>query len=125
MLVMEYVTQGLVLLVVLEHFYILVLEMFLWTTPRALKVFGFSKEFAKSTKAMAANQGLYNGFLATGLLIGALHGDDKFGFQIQFFCLSCILVAAIYGALTVKKSIIMVQGIPALLALSGLLLVSV
>ena len=65
---MEYIAIALVLLVAIEHVYILVLEMFLWTTPKALKVFGFSKGFAESTKALAANQGLYNGFLAAGLI---------------------------------------------------------
>ncbi|MCL1126996.1 DUF1304 domain-containing protein [Shewanella surugensis] len=118
---MEYIVKGLVVLVVL---YILVLEMFRWTQPRTLKVFGMTPEFAESTKAFAANQGLYNGFLAAGLFWGLLHDNSDFGFQIQAFFLSCVLLAAIYGGLTVKKSILIVQGIPALLALCALMLVN-
>ncbi len=117
---MEYIAVVLVFLVAIEHVYILVLEMFLWTTPRALRVFGITRELAESTKAMAANQGLYNGFLAAGLFWGLFHNNSDFGFQIQVFFLLCILVAAIYGAATVKKSILVVQGLPALLALLAL-----
>ena len=71
---------------------------------------------------MAANQGLYNGFLAAGLFWGLLHSNAEFGFQIQVFFLLCVLVAAVYGAATVKKSILIVQGVPAVLALVSLLL---
>lgn len=119
---MEYIAVILVLLVAIEHVYILVMEMFLWTSPRTLKVFGLTKEFAESTKSLAANQGLYNGFLAAGLFWGLLHGNNNVGFQIQIFFLLCVLVAAVYGSRTVKKSILMVQGLPALLALGALML---
>ncbi len=119
---MEYVAIILVLLVAIEHVYILVLEMFLWTTPRALRVFGITHEFAESTKSLAANQGLYNGFLAAGLFWGLSHSNNDFGFQIQVFFLFCVLVAAVYGSMTVKKSILIVQGLPALLALLALFL---
>ena len=119
---MEILAKVLVALVAIEHIYILVLEMFLWTKPRTLKVFGLTAEHAEKTKAMAANQGLYNGFLAAGLIWGLIHSISEFGFQIQVFFLLCVIVAAIYGALTVKKTILFVQGLPALLALIVLVL---
>lgn len=118
---MEYVVNILVLIVALEHVYILVLEMFLWTKSRTRKVFGISKEFAESTQSMAANQGLYNGFLAAGLFWGLFHPNSAFGFQIQLFFLVCVLVAGIYGGYSVKKSIFFVQGLPAFLAIVALL----
>lgn len=112
----------LVALVALEHVYILALEMFMWTTPRAQKAFGTTKEFAQDTKSLAANQGLYNGFLAAGLVWGLLHPNDTFGFQLQLFFLICVGVAAVYGGMTAKRSILLVQGIPAFLAIIALLL---
>ncbi|WP_299263493.1 DUF1304 domain-containing protein [uncultured Psychrosphaera sp.] len=111
----------LVSLVAVEHIYILIMEMFMWTKPRTLKVFGLEKSFAEETKAMAANQGLYNGFLAAGLIFGLLHCNPVFGFQLQVFFLSCVLVAAVFGSFTVKRSILFVQGVPALLALLSVL----
>jgi putative membrane protein len=108
-------------LVALEHIYILVLEMFLWTTPRARRTFGTTPEFAQESRVLAANQGLYNGFLAAGLIWGLLHPDPQLGAQIQIFFLLCVLVAAIYGGLTAKRSILLVQGAPALLALLAVL----
>lgn len=113
---MSYLAKGLVLLVAIEHLYILVLEMFLWTTPRANKVFGVTPEFAEMTTALAANQGLYNAFLAAGLVWGLLHPNTKFGTQIKYFFLGCVMIAAVFGAMTVKPSILLVQGLPALLA---------
>jgi putative membrane protein len=119
---MDYLAIGLVLLVALEHVYILVLEMFLWTTPRAMKVFGMSQQEAENSKVFAANQGLYNGFLALGLFWGLLHPDANFSFQIQMLFLNCVLVAAVFGSITVKKSILIVQGVPALLAMMAVLI---
>lgn len=119
---MHYIPFILVLLVALEHIYILVLEMFLWLKPRTLKVFGIAQENAELLKTMAANQGLYNGFLAVGLLWGLLHPNEIFGQQIQIYFLLCVVVAAIYGGLTVKKSILIVQGLPAFLALCAVVL---
>jgi putative membrane protein len=110
----------LVSLVTIEHVYILIMEMFLWTKPRTLKVFGLEQEFAEQTKSMAANQGLYNGFLAAGLAFGLLHTNNEFGLQLQMFFLTCVLIAAVYGGLTVKRSILFVQGVPAFLALLSL-----
>ena len=114
---MAIVSLILVGLVALEHIYILVLEMFLWTTPRARRTFGTTPEFAQESRVLAANQGLYNGFLAAGLIWGLLHPDPRLGTQIQIFFLLCVLVAAIYGGLAAKRSILLVQGGPALLAL--------
>jgi putative membrane protein len=117
---MEIIALILVALVAIEHVYILVLEMFLWTGKRAQKAFGTTAEFAQETKVLAANQGLYNGFLACGLFWGLLHPNSQFGIQIQFFFLACVVVAAIYGSMTAKKSILIVQGMPALLAVIAL-----
>lgn len=114
---MDYLAVALVALVAIEHIYILILEMFLWTKPRTLKVFGLTAEFAQETKAMAANQGLYNGFLALGLIWGLLHNNLAIGFQLQVFFLSCVIIAAVFGCFTVKKSILLIQGLPALAAL--------
>ena len=118
---MTYFVKALVCLVALEHIYILVMEMFLWTKPRTLKMFGLTREFAEATTALAANQGLYNGFLAVGLLWGLLHPNNDFGLQLCVFFLLCILIAAIYGAVTVKRSILFVQGLPTFLALFGII----
>ncbi|MCX5206264.1 DUF1304 domain-containing protein [Streptomyces sp. NBC_00237] len=105
----------------LLHVYILVLEMFLWTGPRARAAFGTTVEFAASTKAMAANQGLYNGFLAAGLLWGAF-ASDPVGFQVRVFFLACVAVAGLYGAATASRKILFVQTVPALVVLALVLL---
>ena len=107
--------------VALEHVYILYLEMFAWTTPRVQRIFGTTPDIARDSKVLAANQGLYNGFLAAGLLWGLAHPNAVTGTQVQIFFLSCVLVAAIYGGLTAKRSILWVQGGPALIALVTLL----
>lgn len=114
MLVLSLVMVG---LVAIEHVYILYLEMFAWTTRRVQRMFGTTPEFARESRALAANQGLYNGFLAAGLLWGLGHPDAAIGTQIQLFFLGCVLVAALFGGLTAKRSILWVQGGPALLAL--------
>lgn len=114
---MEILATIFVLLVAIEHYYILILEMFLWTTPKGLKTFGMTKAEAEVSKSLAANMGLYNGFLATGLLWGLLYTDSEIGVQIQLFFLVCILVVAVFGGMTAKRSILFVQGLPALLAL--------
>lgn len=106
-------------LVALLHIYFLVLEMFLWTKPAGRKAFGLSAEQAASTKVMAANQGLYNGFLAAGLLWGVALGDA--GVAIRVFFLACVLVAGVFGAATASRKILFVQGLPAAL---GLILVA-
>jgi putative membrane protein len=120
---MEYVSTILVALVAIEHAYILVLEMFLWEKNRTRKIFGLKKEDVKTTKIFAANQGLYNGFLSAGLIWGLVHPNVLTGTEIQLFFLSCVLIAALFGGFTVKKTIILVQGLPALLALGSLFFV--
>ena len=105
----------LVWLVALEHIYILVLEMFLWTKPVGLRAFGLSQEFAEQSAALAANQGLYNGFLAAGLIWGLIRRDD--GVPLRVFFLGCVVVAGVFGAMTAKPSILYVQAAPALIAL--------
>ena len=118
---MDTISKILVALVALEHVYILYMEMFLWTTPSVRKNFGTTEEFAKESKALAANQGLYNGFLAAGLAWGVVNPTAAFGHQIQLFFLVCVIVAAIYGSITAKRSILYVQGLPALIALIAVL----
>lgn len=107
----------LVSIVALEHLYILVMEMFLWTTARVRRTFGTTEAFARETKSLAANQGLYNGFLAAGLVWGLLYPTAAIAYQIQLFFLICVLIAALYGGVTAKRSILVMQGAPALLAL--------
>ena len=109
-----------VALIALLHVYILVLEMFLWTTPRGRKAFGLTADFASKTKALAANQGLYNGFLAAGLVWGLLHPVSEFAEQIQLFFLLCITVAGVYGGITAKPKIFFIQSVPALVAILAL-----
>jgi len=100
--------------VALEHLYFLVLEMFFWTKPLGLKVFGLSREQAENSKVLAANQGLYNGFLASGLIWGLI--SDRF--EITVFMLICVCIAGIYGSISTKKiKLFYVQAIPALIAL--------
>ena len=101
--------------VAIEHLYILVLEMFLWTKPAGLRAFGLTQEFAEQTAVLAANQGLYNGFLAAGL-IWALSKKDE-GTSLRVFFLACVIVAGVFGAITAKPSILYVQAAPALIAL--------
>ncbi len=120
---MDTLSKILVALVGLEHLYILYLEMFLWTTPRAMKSFGTTPEFANESKTLAANQGLYNGFLALGLLWSVIYPDAAVGHQIALFFLLCVIVAAIYGGITAKRSILLIQGAPALIAFIATLIV--
>ena len=107
-------------LVAAIHVYILILEMFLWTTPRGRKAFGTTPEFAAASKTLAANQGLYNGFLAAGLIWGLLLGPA--GKSVQLFFLGCVIVAGLYGAMTVGIKILFVQTVPAALAVAAILL---
>ena len=110
----------LVLLVALLHVYILVLEMFRWEAPRTRKIFGNDEEFAARTRVMAANQGLYNGFLAAGLFWGLLQGDA--GQSVILFFLLCVLVAGIYGAMTAMRRILYIQAVPAAVTILAVLL---
>jgi putative membrane protein len=114
---MIYIAKCLVLLVAALHIYFLLLEMFLWTRPLGLKTFGNTPQRAADTAVLAANQGLYNGFLAAGLIWSLIHPDAAIGFQIAVFFLLCVIVAGLYGGYSVSKRIIMVQALPAALAL--------
>lgn len=107
-------------LIALLHVYILVLEMFLWTKPAGLKAFNLSPEFAESTKTLGANQGLYNGFLAAGLIWGAISPDPV----VRLFFLACVGIAGIFGAITVGRKILFIQTIPAVIA-AGLVILSI
>ncbi len=102
------------------HFYILILELFLWETPRARAAFGTSPEFAKASKTLAANQGLYNGFLAAGLIWSLWMGDA--GRATVLFFLGCVVVAGIYGAATANKRILFIQAVPAAMTIFAWLL---
>ena len=104
-----------VAVVALLHAGFLVLEMVLWTTPTGRGIFGTTPEFAQASKALAANQGLYNGFLAAGLLWGLASGPAGHGAKIFF--LSCVVVAGLFGSATVSRRILAVQAVPAALAL--------
>lgn len=119
---MSLVANVVVALIALLHLYILVLEMFLWTTPRGRAAFGTDVEFAKASAALAANQGLYNGFLAAGLIWG-LVAADPVGFQAKIFFLVCIMLAGLYGAVTVNRRIAFIQTVPAAIGF-GLVLLS-
>lgn len=109
------VANIVVALVAALHLYFLVLEMFLWDKPLGLKAFGQTAESAAATKVLAANQGLYNGFLATGLIWGLILGAE--GLAVKTFFLACIVVAGIYGAATASKKILYIQALPALIGL--------
>ena len=114
---MLWIANLLVALVAALHVYFLILEMFLWTKPLGLKTFGNSQTKANDSAVLAANQGLYNGFLAAGLIWGLLQGVPAFAFQIKVFFLLCVIVAGIYGAVSVSQRILFVQAAPAALAL--------
>ncbi|WP_027549930.1 DUF1304 domain-containing protein [Bradyrhizobium sp. Cp5.3] len=116
------IANILVALVAALHTYFLILEMFLWDKPQGLKVFRNTPEKAEITKVLAANQGLYNGFLAAGLIWGLVHGNPAFAFQIKAFFLVCVIVAGAYGAATVSTRILIVQALPAAVALAALFL---
>lgn len=119
---MSIVADIFVVIVALLHVYFLVLEMFLWTKPLGLKTFRQTPTQAQSTAVLAANQGLYNGFLSAGLVWGLLHPNLEFSWQIKVFFLGCVIVAGIYGAFSVNKRIFFVQSVPAILGIIFLVL---
>lgn len=131
---MHLLATILVGLVAVEHLYFLYLEMFAWTKPSTRRVFGLTAEFAEASKSLAANQGLYNGFLVAGLVWGLLQSipfldllpearamNLAFGLQLKCFFLGCVIVAALYGAYSVKMRILYAQGFPAIAALAATL----
>ena len=99
------------------HLYIVYLEMVLWDTPQGRKAFNLTPEFSAASKVLAANQGLYNGFLAVGLLFALWQGDRN----MQLFLLACVAVAGLYGAMTVGKKILFIQTVPAAMAIAAVL----
>ena len=113
---MSTIANIVVALIALLHVYILVLEMFLWDKPAGLRAFGQSKAAATASKVLAANQGLYNGFLAAGLFWGLSLGAE--GNSVKIFFLSCVLVAGLYGAATVGRKILFIQAVPAAIGLA-------
>ncbi|MBX3620111.1 MAG: DUF1304 domain-containing protein [Rhizobacter sp.] len=115
------IAAVLVGLVALLHVYILVLEMFLWDTPKGRKVFNNTPEFSAASKVLAANQGLYNGFLAAGLAWSLWLGLGAAGRPVALFFLGCVLVAGVYGAATAARKILYVQALPAALAIAAVL----
>ena len=110
---MNILANILVVLVAVLHIGFLALEMFFWDHPIGRKRFGMTAEYSKASATLAANQGLYNGFLAAGLVWGLVSGD----FSIKIFFLVCVVIAGIYGGLTAKRSILYIQALPGLLAL--------
>jgi putative membrane protein len=119
---MAIVATILVALVALLHVYIMLLEMVWWDSPRGQKAFGLQPDFAKATKTLAANQGLYNGFLAAGLIWGLVHPDPAVAWQIKLFFLACVAVAGIFGAVTSSRKILFIQTVPAVIAIIALVL---
>jgi putative membrane protein len=114
---MSVIANILVAIVAALHVWFLILEMFLWTQPLGLKTFNQPLEKAKDSAVLAANQGLYNGFLAAGLVWGLVHPDPATGMEIKTFFLLCVIVAGAYGAMSVSRRILYVQAAPALVAL--------
>lgn len=117
---MSIAANVVIALIALLHVWFLILEMFLWTRPSGRRAFGLTAEFAEQSKALAANQGLYNGFLAAGLVWGLLLGNAGFG--VKVFFLGCVLAAGIFGGLTASRRILWIQAAPALLGLALILL---
>jgi len=117
---MNIAANVLIGLVAALHAYFLVLEMFLWDKPAGRKAFGLKQDFATETKVLAANQGLYNGFLAAGLVWGLLQGDA--GRPDKVFFLGCVIVAGVFGAATASRKILFIQALPAAVALAAVLL---
>jgi putative membrane protein len=113
--------SALVALVALIHVGILIMEMMLWETQPVRRIFGISPEFAANTRVLAANQGLYNGFLAAGLILALVRGIPGPGVELAHFILACVIVAGLYGAATVGRRIVFVQALPATLALIAVL----
>ena len=116
---MDILTTIAVSLVILLHIFFMVLEMFLWSKPFGGNTFGLTEQQSKQTASLAANQGLYNGFLAAGLLWGLVSTG---GFDALIFFLSCIIIAGIYGSVTAKSSILWIQAMLAAVAMSLVLL---
>lgn len=114
---MSLLTGIAVFLVAILHVWFMVLEMFLWTKPAGLRTFRMSPEHALATRTLAANQGLYNGFIACGLFLGVFLRDASIAHAFQIYFLGCVVVAGAYGAVTVSRRIFYIQSLPAIVAL--------
>jgi len=112
---MLWIARILVSIVAVEHLWFCVLECFLWNTPFGRRTFGTTAEFAASTASIMANQGLYNAFLAAGLVLGLLRGDDN----VVLFVLGCVVLAGVVGGATVKRSVLWLQALPAAIAFAA------
>lgn len=119
---MAAIITALIIYVIVFHIWAMILEMFLWTKPIGRKTFGLSKELAESSKALAANQGLYNGFLSAGLILSFFVANPDTALTLQIFFLAAVSLAGLYGAFTAKMSILFMQGLPAMIALALILL---
>jgi putative membrane protein len=115
---MTVITNLILIVIAILHLGFLGLEMFFWKHPLGRKIFGMTKEVSESSATLAANQGLYNGFLAAGLIWGVVSGE----FSVKLFFLVCVLIAGIYGGFTAKRSILYIQALPALIGLVFLFL---
>ncbi|GGA10949.1 DUF1304 domain-containing protein [Dyella caseinilytica] len=118
---MSILASIVVAIIALMHVWFLILEMFLWDKPTGRRAFGLTAEFAEQSKVLAANQGLYNGFLAAGLLWGLLLGGVE-GMHVKLFFLACVLVAGLYGGFTATRKVLWIQGLPAAIGLALVLL---
>ncbi|MGB5811245.1 MAG: DUF1304 domain-containing protein [Polyangiales bacterium] len=121
---MEALITGLIIFVAAFHVWALILEMFLWTKPLGRKTFGLTKEVAESSKGLAMNQGLYNGFLVAGLVLSLIVSNPDTAFTLKVLFLSCVSVAGIFGGLTVNMRIFLLQGVPAMVTLALILFAS-
>ncbi len=113
---MAFIQSAIVAFIAVMHIYFLILEMFFWTKPLGMKIFSNKPEFAESTRVLAANQGLYNGFLAAGL-IWSLVAPQEMGQSLALFFLVCVFIAGTYGGYSANKKIFFIQGLPALIGL--------
>jgi putative membrane protein len=118
---MKILGLTLVAIVAIQHFFFMYLEMYLWTQPTGLRIFRNTFEKAQDSKVLAANQGLYNGFLGAGLLWGLFQGNEAFAYQIKMFFLVCVIIAGFYGAYSVSRRIFFIQALPAILGVIALL----
>ncbi|MEM7647188.1 MAG: DUF1304 domain-containing protein [Pseudomonadota bacterium] len=118
---MNNIINFLIGFIAVEHLGFLYLEMFLWATPKGQKIFKLEPEFAEQSANLAANQGLYNGFLAAGLFWALFHASTDFSYQLKLFFITCVFIAGLYGWMTVSKTILYVQAIPSAITLIFLL----
>jgi len=114
---MNILINALIILIALLHLWFLILEMFLWNKPIGMKTFHLSADFAKASANLAANQGLYNGFLSAGLMWSVLTTNAEQAIQLKIFFLCCVAIAGIYGAVSVNRRIFFIQGLPAIITL--------